>query len=100
MLGARTNRKSPINSIYAAYTGCLPKYSSRLDENRAAKCVVEPDTTFGRTYNSTIYGNLLWDINQTFRIAFEVTYRRTEYKDPAFTGRLPNDGFGFHTQFQ
>ena len=43
MLGARTNRESPINSIYAAYTGCLPKYGSHLDENRAAKCIVELD---------------------------------------------------------
>ena len=43
MLGARTNRESPINSIYAAYTGCLPKYGSHLDENWAAKCIVELD---------------------------------------------------------
>jgi predicted aconitase len=43
ILGARTNRESPINTVYAAYTGCLPKYGSHLDENRAAKCIVELD---------------------------------------------------------
>jgi predicted aconitase len=29
--------------VYCAYTGCLPKYGSYLDENRAAKCIVEID---------------------------------------------------------
>jgi predicted aconitase len=43
VLGARTNRESPVNTIYAAYTGCLPKYGSYLDENRGAKCIVEVD---------------------------------------------------------
>ena len=43
IIGARTNRESPINTVYAAYTGCLPKYGSHLDENRAAKCIVELD---------------------------------------------------------
>ncbi|MGO9287482.1 MAG: aconitase X [Polyangia bacterium] len=43
ILGARTNRESPVNTVYAAYTGCLPKYGSHLDENRAAKCIVELD---------------------------------------------------------
>ena len=43
ILGARTNRESPINTVYSAYTGCLPKYGSHLDENRAAKCIVELD---------------------------------------------------------
>ena len=56
-----------------------------------------PNTLFGRTYNSTIYSTLIWDLNKTFRIAFEATYRKTEYKDPT---SLPNEGFGFHTQFQ
>lgn len=43
VLGARTNRESPVNTVYAAYTGCMPKYGSHLDENRAAKCIVELD---------------------------------------------------------
>ena len=41
ILGARTNRESAINTVYCAYTGCLPKYGTHLDENRAAKCIVE-----------------------------------------------------------
>jgi hypothetical protein len=55
-----------------------------------------PNTIFGRTYNSTVYSNLLWDLDKTLRIGFEFTYRKTEYKEPT---NLPNDGFGFHTQF-
>ena len=55
-----------------------------------------PNSLFGRTYNSTFYSNLLWDLDKTFRIAFEATYRQTEYKEPT---NLPNEGFGFHTQF-
>jgi hypothetical protein len=46
-------------------------------------------------YNSTIYGNILWDINQTFRVGFEVTWRQTNYLV------LPDKAAaGFHTQFQ
>ena len=56
-----------------------------------------PNNLFGRTYNSTVWSNLLWDVNKSFRIAFEATYRQTRYKEPT---NLPNDGFGFHTQFQ
>ena len=43
ILGARGNRESPIICLYAAYTGCLPKYGSHYEENRAAKCIVELD---------------------------------------------------------
>ena len=39
--GARTNRESPVNTVYAAYTGCMPKYGMYLTENRVAKCIVE-----------------------------------------------------------
>jgi hypothetical protein len=49
----------------------------------------------GRVRNSTYYSNLLWDLNQTFRVGFEFTWRETDYK------ALPdNEGAGFHTQFQ
>ena len=56
-----------------------------------------PNSQFGRTYNSTIWSNLIWDLDKAYRIAFEATYRKTEYKEPT---NLPNKGFGFHTQFQ
>lgn len=49
----------------------------------------------GRVRNDVIFGNVLWDINQAFRIGFEVTWRETHYKS------LPdNEGAGFHTQLQ
>lgn len=51
----------------------------------------------GRTKNETYFANLLWDINSTFRIGFEFTYRETDYFSPTL---LDNEGAGFHTQFQ
>lgn len=49
----------------------------------------------GRLRNETYFANLLWDLNATFRIGFEFTYRETTYR------ALPdNEGAGFHTQFQ
>ena len=55
-----------------------------------------PKSLFGRTYNSAIWSNVLWDVTKNYRIAFEATHRRTEYKEPT---NLPNHGFGFQTQF-
>ena len=55
-----------------------------------------PFSLFGRTYNSTLWSNLIWDMNKAYRIAFEATYRKTEYKEPT---NLPNEGLGFQTQF-
>jgi hypothetical protein len=58
-----------------------------------------PDTlaAAARTKNQTYYTNLLWDVNQTFRIGFEFAYRDTEYKSPLLRD---NQGAGFHTQLQ
>ena len=67
-----------------------------VDDAADDDITVVPNTLFGRTYNSTFYSNLLWDLDKSFRIAFELTYRQTEYKQPT---NLPNEGFGFHTQF-
>ena len=46
-------------------------------------------------YNSTIYSNLLWDVNSTFRVGFEVTWRQTQYRVAP-----DKEAAGFHTQFQ
>ena len=54
-----------------------------------------PNTDFGRTSNRTIWSNLIWDVNEAFRLAFEVTNRETYYKEPT---NLPNNGWGFHAQ--
>jgi len=51
----------------------------------------------GRTKNETYFANLIWDVNATFRVAFEYTYRETEYFSAA---QLDNEGSGFHTQCQ
>ena len=58
-----------------------------------------PNTLFGRTYNRVFFSTLLWDLEtKKFRIGVESTLRKTEYKDPTNHG-VPNEGFGFHTQF-
>jgi hypothetical protein len=45
--------------------------------------------------NETIFSNLIWDVTKSFRLAFEVTYRETDYIV------LPaNDGIGLHGQMQ
>ena len=71
-----------------------------IDEANANDITALPFTLFGRTYNSTLYSTLIWDLDKAFRIAFEATYSKTEYKDPILTGRLDNEGFGFDTQFK
>ena len=49
----------------------------------------------GLIRNETYFANLLWDVNATFRVAFEFTWRETVY------ALLPdNEGAGFHTQFR
>ena len=45
--------------------------------------------------NETYFANLVWDVTKHFRIAGEVTYRKTSY-----TVVPNNDGIGFHTQVQ
>ena len=45
--------------------------------------------------NVTYYANLIWEATKHFRIAWEVTYRKTSYL------LLPNnDGIGYHMQVQ
>ena len=62
-----------------------------------------PNTLFGRTRNRVFFNTLLWDLGgeeKKFRIGVEFSLRKTEYKDPTSTGRLPNSGFGIQPQFQ
>ena len=47
--------------------------------------------------NHTVFGNLIWDVNTTFRIAAELTFRETDYIGPAI---LSNDSVGIHGQVQ
>jgi hypothetical protein len=46
--------------------------------------------------NRTVFANLIWDLNQSFRIAGELTFRDTDYIGPA----VSNDGVGLHGQVQ
>ena len=45
--------------------------------------------------NETYFANLIWDVTKHFRVAGEVTYRKT-----AYTVVPNNDGVGFQTQVQ
>ena len=49
---------------------------------------------FQRELNETIFANLIWDINDSFRVGFEFTYRETEN-----VTILDSEGAGYHTQF-
>jgi hypothetical protein len=49
----------------------------------------------GRTRNSTIFANLLWDVSESFHVGVELTWRETDYKSAP-----NNEGMGFQTQFQ
>ena len=55
---------------------------------------LDRDLNFGQvTRNETYFVNLIWDVTKHFRVAGELTYRKT-----AFTFLGDNDGIGFHTQ--
>ncbi|HEX5103024.1 MAG TPA: hypothetical protein VFV87_04395 [Pirellulaceae bacterium] len=47
--------------------------------------------------NQTVFANLIWDLNTSFRIAGELTFRETDYVGPA---ALSNDGVGIQGQMQ
>ena len=47
--------------------------------------------------NHTVFANLIWDVNTTFRLAGELTLRETDYIGPA---SLSNDSVGLHGQVQ
>jgi hypothetical protein len=49
--------------------------------------------------NRTIFANLIWDVNSSFRIAGELTFRDTDYIGPAVVA-ADNDGVGVHGQVQ
>jgi hypothetical protein len=71
-----------------------------IDDPNNNDITAVPNSLFGRTYNSVVFSTLIWDVNGRFRLAVEATYRKTEYKDPTATGRLPNEGFGLQPQIR
>lgn len=52
--------------------------------------------TDGPLRNTTFFANILWDVNKSFRLGFELTRRETAYRAPL----QDNEGWGFHTQAQ
>jgi hypothetical protein len=88
-------------ALYAYWMPNLQSHSGfGVDTANPDDITAIPFSQFGRTYNSTLWSNLLWDVNKSFRIGLEGTYRKTEYKDPMLTSRFPNEGYGLATQFQ
>jgi hypothetical protein len=49
--------------------------------------------------NRTAFANLIWDLNTSFRVAGELTFRETAYLGPPALG-LDNKGVGLHGQVQ
>ncbi|MEI6811053.1 MAG: hypothetical protein WCK60_03345, partial [Candidatus Nomurabacteria bacterium] len=46
------------------------------------KCNESDLMGLGILQNSTVFGNLIWDINQSFQIGAEVSYKQTDYLAP------------------
>ena len=83
--------------VFTYLTPCLHNHTGYgIDDPRNGDISSNP-ASLGRTLNSTIFSNLIWDVNQSFRIGFEFTWRETDYESAA---NPPNEGAGFHTQFQ
>jgi hypothetical protein len=80
-----------FGEVYVYWTPCLHShFGFGIDDPKNQDVNV-----LGKLRNSTVFANLLWDLNPTFRIGFEFTWRETDYK------LLPdNEGAGFQTQFQ
>jgi hypothetical protein len=81
--------------VFVYLTPCLHNHTGwGIDDPIDRDAALDP-LALGRIRNTVFYSNLLWDLNQTFRVGFEFTWRETDY------AVLPdNEGAGFHTQFQ
>ena len=49
----------------------------------------------GRVSNSTAFGNVIFDVSEAFRVAFEVSGRETRFRNPIVPD---NDGLFVHNQ--
>jgi hypothetical protein len=81
--------------VYHYWTPCLHSHFGYGIDDPIDRDIADSLAALGRVRSSTLYANLLWDLNQTFRVGFEFTWRETAYKT-----LLDNEGAGFHTQFQ
>jgi hypothetical protein len=80
-----------FGEVFLYWTPCLHSHIGYGIDNPVDRDIA----VGGRLRNSTIFANVLWDLNPTFRIGLEFTWRETEYK-----ALRDNEGAGFHTQFQ
>ncbi|MCO6043400.1 hypothetical protein NG895_05725 [Aeoliella sp. ICT_H6.2] len=80
---------------YVYLTPCVHSHMGYgIDDPRNNDVSLDP-ANLARVRNETYYANLLWDVNKTLRLGFELTYRETEY------AALPgNQGTGYHGQFR
>lgn len=83
--------------VYAYLTPCLHSHTGFAIDDPLDRDVVAAASATERLQNTTLYSNLLWDLNQVFRIGFEFAWRETDYAD---AGVPDNEGASFHTQFQ
>lgn len=83
--------------VFYYWTPCLHSHAGYALDRPVAGDISATPLAFGKTFNSTVYANLLWEVTQAVRIGIEATWRETDYKA---AGLPDNQGFGFHTQFR
>ena len=83
--------------VFVYWTPCLHSHIGYGVDDPIDRDVATAAVGLGRTRNTTFYSNLLWDVNQTFRVGFEFAWRETGYVSRVVPD---NEGAGFHTQFQ
>ncbi len=83
--------------FFVYLTPCLHSHTGYAIDDPRDTDLATAAISLARARNQTLYTNLLWDLNATFRVGFEFTWRKTDY---LFAGIPDNEGPGFHTQFQ
>lgn len=84
-----------FGEVYCYWTPCLHSHFGYGVDNPLDRDLDPAISAAGRTRNSTVFANAIWDVNATFRIGCELTWRETSY-----ISLSDNEGLGFQTQFQ
>ena len=79
------------------YDQAIEKFPMKYEKNRNPYTGGLEKEEVDNVERDRYFTNLLWDVNQTFRVGVELTYRETDYVAPQV---LDNQGIGFQTQFQ
>ncbi|WP_425397452.1 hypothetical protein [Aeoliella sp.] len=80
---------------YVYLTPCVHSHMGYGIDDPQDNDVSTDPVDLGRLRNETYFANLLWDVNKTLRVGFEVTWRETIYASLA-----DNEGAGYHGQFR